>query len=343
MKKLQQIPVLGKIARVFSSFVKAPDRFDTLFAAAHENDVKLSLLREKLDQQAVTVSALEDRIAAFENVDPLYARRILSVIRQDYEGMSDLNRTLSSCPTVWGDPERLHISPDASVHSCFFNTNSGHITIGAYTFSGSHVSILAGSHDPLLRGSLRRDADYREGFDITIGTGVWLASGCTVLGPCTIGDNAVIAAGAVVVPGTNVPANAVYAGVPARLVKKLDFSDKAERTAVSEGLERNGGFLFLFGWSQRLSGYLPVLAYKLLAPEASVWTTQATAKLLYCLPAGSPVILTFVSPAGEKELVLDPQKGELALEWPGEPGKMMTLCFRKSSGEGDIFLALLPS
>ena len=342
MKKLRESPVLGKIIKVFSSFVKAPEWFDTLFDSAHNSNTELASLRNQLDRQALTVSALESRLATFENVDPAFARQILSAIRQDHEGLSALNGALSSCPAVWGDPERLHISPDASVHSCFFNTNSGHITVGAYTFAGSHVSLLAGSHDPRLKGAPRRDADYREGCNILIGEGVWLASGCTILGPCTIGDNAVVAAGAVVVPGTQIPANTVWAGVPARLIKELDFSEETERAAVSEGLERNGGFLFLSGWSQRLSGYLPVLAYKLLAPEAYVCTSQSKATLLYCLPDTFPVVLTFVSPVGEQELILDQQKGELALSWPGGPEGMTTLCFRKTSGDGDVFLALLP-
>lgn len=342
MKRLQEIPVLGKIVRVFSSFVKAPESFDTLFTSAHDSDVELASLREQLDQQALTLSVFESRLSSLENVDPAFARQILSSIRQDHEGLSALNSTLSSCPAVWGDPERLHISPNASVHSCFFNTNSGHITIGAYTFAGSHVSLLAGSHDPRLKGAPRRDADYREGCDILIGEGVWLASGCTILGPCAIGDNAVIAAGAVVVSGSDIPANTVWAGIPARLIKELDFSEAAERIAVSEGLERNEGFLFLSGWSQRLSGYFPVLAYKLLAPEASVCTSQPKASLLYYLSDASPVVLTLVSPAGEQELFLNQQKGELALSWPVDPEDMITLSFRRTSGDGDVFLALLP-
>ena len=56
----------------------------------------------------------------------------------------------------------------------------------------------------------------KEGRDIVIGDGVWIASNATVLGPCTIEANAVIAAGSVVAPHTIVPAGCVYAGVPAR-------------------------------------------------------------------------------------------------------------------------------
>ena len=340
MRKLQDIPILGKIVRILSSFVKAPKLFDALFDAARQSDLRLKDMQQALNAQTVRIAAIEKRLYPIENADSTFVDQFISGLQRNQDGMVMLNRSLSSCPTVWGPPDRLHISPDASVHSCFFNTNSGHITVGPFTFSGSHVSLLAGSHDPVLTGAVRRDADYQEGFDITIGSGVWLASGCTVLGPCTVGDNAVIAAGAVVVPGTNVPPGTVYGGVPARLIRKLNLSDQAERKAIAEGLERNNGFLFVSGWSQRLSGYLPSLVYKLLAPEAVVCTNRTRAKLSYCLVGNSPVVLTFVSPAAEENLLLDGEKGEIELAWSGEQGQLITLSFRRQSGEGDVFLIL---
>ena len=336
MKKLLEIPVLGKILRIIASFLKAPERFDALFAAVHKDNVLTKALVQELEAQNL-------RITGMENADPEFIKQILSGVQQDHEGMMALNRSLSSCPTVWGDSSKLHISPNASVHSCLFNTNSGHITVGAFTFAGSRVSILAGSHDPRLRGSLRRDADYKEGCDITIGEGVWLASGCTVLGPCTIGDNAIIAAGAVVIPGTDVPPDTLYGGVPARLIRKLDTSEATEHGAISEGLKRNEGFLFVSGWSQRLYGFFPFLVYKMLEPEALVYTNQVQARLSYCLVAEAPVTLTVVSADEEKDILLDNEKGEILLQWQGEPGRMMTLLFRRKSGEGDVFLALLPA
>ena len=122
--------------------------------------------------------------------------------------------------------------------SCFFNTNSGNITIGDYTFAGSGVSILAGSHDQHLKGLLRRDVEITEGCDINIGKGVWLASNSTVLGPVTIGNNAVVAAGAVVVPGTVIPENTIYAGVPAKCIGKLELEDAQDTTSDPTGIRK---------------------------------------------------------------------------------------------------------
>ncbi len=55
---------------------------------------------------------------------------------------------------------------------------------------------------------------------IHIGKRVWLGANVTVLPGVTIGDNAVIAAGAVVTG--DVPANTVFAGVPARFIKAIE-------------------------------------------------------------------------------------------------------------------------
>ena len=52
-----------------------------------------------------------------------------------------------------------------------------------------------------------------------IGRDVWLGANVTVLPGVTIGDGAIIAAGAVVTK--DVPANAVAAGVPAKVIKSV--------------------------------------------------------------------------------------------------------------------------
>ena len=160
------------------------------------------------------------------------------------ELLSRLRTQLSVQPALWGPAERLYISPEAAVDSCMMNTNSGEIHVGAYTFAGPGVSLITGSHDPRLRGFLRRDICIEQGCDIEIGRGVWLCANCTVLGPCTIGDNAVIAAGAVVVPGTRVEAGSIYAGIPARKVKDVPPEGDAE----AQIMDRLDGCLFTEGW-----------------------------------------------------------------------------------------------
>jgi acetyltransferase-like isoleucine patch superfamily enzyme len=129
---------------------------------------------------------------------------------------------------IWGDVDRLKISPQAQLVNSLLNTSSGNIEIGAYTFTGHNVCILTGSHD-YKKQLEERLADYPKfGRDITIGQGVWIGSNAMILGPCQIGDHAVVAAGAVVVPGSVIPAGAIVAGIPAKIIKQINLAEIRE-------------------------------------------------------------------------------------------------------------------
>ena len=220
---------------------------------------RLMMMQSRCDNTVGEVQRLESKcdnvrgqLERLKDVtDTAFERGFNDLLLDDVRIMK-LNQILSVRPTLWGPENRLQISPLASMNTCFFNMNSGNIVIGDYTFAGSNVSVLTGSHDVYLQGLLRRDAEYKEGNDILIGRGVWLASNVTVLGPCQIGDNAVVAAGAVVTPGTNIPPNTIYGGVPARMISKIDVHDEQKRSKhLREAIERSDGLAFSDGWSER--------------------------------------------------------------------------------------------
>jgi acetyltransferase-like isoleucine patch superfamily enzyme len=121
-------------------------------------------------------------------------------------------------PFIWGDPSRVHIGQNAIMLNALFNTSSGEITVGEYTFASHNVCIITGTHDHSVFLDDRIKAFPNEGRDIVIGKGVWLGSNCTILGPCFISDHAVVAAGAVVVPGSFLEEGAVYGGIPAKKI-----------------------------------------------------------------------------------------------------------------------------
>lgn len=147
---------------------------------------------------------------------------------EDKEFISEFNQKLNSTIAVWGSRDRLHISENTSMVNTLFNTSSGTITVGEYTFTGHNVSIITGSHEVEQTGRNRMDRVHTDG-NITIGSGVWICSNATILGPCTIGDNAVIAAGSVVLPHTVIQENALFAGIPAVMKKIIAIDEHGER------------------------------------------------------------------------------------------------------------------
>jgi acetyltransferase-like isoleucine patch superfamily enzyme len=59
-------------------------------------------------------------------------------------------------------------------------------------------------------------AQGRSSAGVTIGAAVWMGAGAKILDGVTIGDHAIVGAGSVV--RSEVPAYAVAAGVPARII-----------------------------------------------------------------------------------------------------------------------------
>jgi acetyltransferase-like isoleucine patch superfamily enzyme len=94
--------------------------------------------------------------------------------------------------------------------------DTGGITIGDGTLIGHGTTLTTLNHslDPARRGDITPAP-------VVIGRKVWLGAGVTVVPGVTIGDGAVIGAGAVVTK--DVPADAIVAGVPAKLIRMTGF------------------------------------------------------------------------------------------------------------------------
>jgi len=291
-------------------------RFDEVKSEFEEAERELKEAREiikslegRLDESNATIleqkSEIEKLLSEIRNIKNLD-------MNNDY--FERLNEILSGRMTVWGSRDKLSISPRASVYTCFFNTNSGYITIGDYTFAGSNVSVLAGSHDKNLKGLARRDANITEGCDIVIGNGVWLGSNSTILGPATIGDNAVIAAGALVKPGTIVPPNTVYGGVPAiQIGTELTF-DGDYSESILKALARKKGILFTEGWSEKkVFSYKGqnIYGYFLMDSEGKVLLESDDYILKYSINGDELTSLIIDDEREKKEFVLNEKEGEI--------------------------------
>ena len=333
---------MGKIRRIISAFLHAPERFDELTERIKKTDERIDETVRQVTDQAD--QANEKEKAIYRRIDGMNAGWITNQLCENREMLTRLNRELSINPTIWGDSGRLEIDETAAVFTCFFNTNSGKIKIGRYTFAGSGVSILAGSHDPQLTGFLRRDAEIAEGCDIVIGNGVWLASNCTVLGPCRIGDNAVIAAGAVVTPGTEVPAGTIYGGVPAKEIGRTMLVDdtKTDSPAIRNAIERNNGTLFVSGWSSRINEAFSAGPGHWLFGEGTVLTRLRKACLLYHLEDGNQAEILMEGPEGKETVILSGAEGTTEISIPAGQEGISRICFRLITPKVRVLMAVFP-
>lgn len=156
-------------------------------------------------------------------LERLLARPVANLVRQ---AMAENERASPRTPPdplqeplFHGDRSRLHVHPTAVVNNALFNLASGDVTIGEHAFFGHGVSILTGSHDVEKLGRARQEAIPREGHDVVVGEGAWVASHAIVVGPCVIGPHAVVGVGSLVLD--DVEPFTVVVGVPARPVRSI--------------------------------------------------------------------------------------------------------------------------
>lgn len=107
------------------------------------------------------------------------------------------------------------------------------IRIGANTMIAAECSI----NDCDWHGLYNRTRPFRCTKSVVLGNNVWLGAKVIVCKGVTIGDNSVIGAGSVVT--SDIPANVVAAGNPARVVKELN---PRRRMLKREFLFRKGDF-----------------------------------------------------------------------------------------------------
>lgn len=103
----------------------------------------------------------------------------------------------------------------ASIVTCSY------IEIGENTFIGANVNIYGTDFHPIKSEDRQKQKTTVDAptSPIKIGRNCWIASNVTILKGVTIGDNAVI--GAMSLVNKDIPANTVYAGVPAKFIRKI--------------------------------------------------------------------------------------------------------------------------
>ena len=140
---------------------------------------------------------------------------------------------------VRGNPKNLQIGERVALANTLINLSSGKVSIGDRTIFAADVHLVTGQH--LFRNGMRvsinpkyddgswgggKDEVPAEGYDISIGSGCFIAVGAIIVGGVTIGNNCIVAAGAVVTK--SFPDYSIIGGVPARRTgdtRKYGFTD----------------------------------------------------------------------------------------------------------------------
>ncbi len=120
-----------------------------------------------------------------------------------YKGVSIRNPEKVSIKKMTHIGERVHIG------------GGGRVLIGEWCQIANDVTIATANHN--IDG--RRYYNNISYKDVVIGDNVWIACNAVILPGVRIGDNSVVAAGAVVT--SDVPADTVVAGVPAKFMRSI--------------------------------------------------------------------------------------------------------------------------
>jgi acetyltransferase-like isoleucine patch superfamily enzyme len=121
-------------------------------------------------------------------------------------------------------------------HGCKIRAHEGEVRIGAKTVLGQECTISAFQHISIGRECIVADRvmliDFDHGVveterpirlqgiykrDVRVGNNCWIGYGACILRGATVGDNAIVGTSSVITK--NVPANAVVAGAPARVLR----------------------------------------------------------------------------------------------------------------------------
>ena len=127
-----------------------------------------------------------------------------------------VDKTFRLFPPFYTDcGKNITVGKNVFINACCKFQDQGGITIGNGVLIGHNVTLATLNHDE--RPEHRQNIYPKP---IKIGDNVWIGSNATILQGVTIGDGAIIGANAVVTK--DVPENTIVAGVPARVIRKVE-------------------------------------------------------------------------------------------------------------------------
>jgi len=113
----------------------------------------------------------------------------------------------------------IRVGNNCSIGAYAHITASNEILIGNHVLTGKFVTITDNSHGNGTVGHPIEREIYSKG-KVVIGDDVWIGDKVTILPNVHIGNGAVIGSNSVVTK--DIPSNSVYAGIPAKMIKKYE-------------------------------------------------------------------------------------------------------------------------
>jgi acetyltransferase-like isoleucine patch superfamily enzyme len=114
----------------------------------------------------------------------------------------------------------IQIGADSSIHTgCQLKAYIEPILVGEGVMIAGNVAIYSYDHG-MAPGQSIRSQPIKAKAPVSIQNDAWIGTGAIILSGVTVGEGAIVAAGAVVT--SDVPAGAIVAGNPARVIKHRD-------------------------------------------------------------------------------------------------------------------------
>ena len=161
------------------------------------------------------------KIYKFNNMSPDQEEESLKYLKEEILGKAGSGFFIIEKPFRCDYGYNIEIGDNFFANYNFVVLDVGKVKIGNNVQIAPNVGLYTAGH-PVHPDS--RNSGYEYGIDITIGDNVWLGGGVIVLPGVTIGDNAVIGACAVVTK--DIPANAIAAGNPAKVIRYITEEDR---------------------------------------------------------------------------------------------------------------------
>lgn len=173
---------------------------------------------------------LTSHIRSSDNPGTIGARLNRLLVRRIFR---QCGRGVNVRPGVYfGSGRNLSLGDDSMLGQNSIIGSTAEVRIGNDVMMGPEVLIYTSNHGTARGIPMRRQP--LECAPVSIGNDVWIGARCIILPGVTIGEGAVLAAGAVVT--SDVPANAVVGGVPAKVLKyRIALGARANAASAGRG------------------------------------------------------------------------------------------------------------